>query len=51
MRVNESEGGSSWSSSTVWTLDHVVRTLMEYYDTTDSETKRLVPLKRVYWPA
>ena len=36
---------------TLWTLDHVVRTLMEYYDTTDSETKRLVPLKRVYWPA
>lgn len=35
----------------LWTLDHIVRTLMEYYDATDSETKRLVPLKRLYWPA
>ena len=36
---------------TLWTLDDVVRTLMEYYDNTDSETKRLVPLKRLYWLA
>lgn len=35
----------------LWTLDHVVRTLIENYDATDSETKRLVPLKRLYWPA
>ncbi|KGQ20772.1 Restriction endonuclease [Lysobacter dokdonensis DS-58] len=36
---------------TLWTLDNVVRTLIEHYDATDSETKRLVPLKRMYWPA
>lgn len=35
----------------LWTLDDVVRALMEHYDATDSETKRLVPLKRLYWPA
>ncbi|ATG75732.1 restriction endonuclease [Zobellella denitrificans] len=35
----------------LWTLDHVVRALIEHYDTTDAETKRLVPLKRLYWPA
>lgn len=35
----------------MWTLDHVVRTLIEHYDATDAETKRLVPLKRLYWPA
>ncbi|MDQ2188219.1 restriction endonuclease [Alcaligenaceae bacterium A4P071] len=35
----------------MWTLDHVVRALVEHYDATDSETKRIVPLKRLYWPA
>lgn len=35
----------------LWTLDHVVRALIEHYDATDAETKRLVPLKRLYWPA
>jgi restriction system protein len=35
----------------LWTLDHVVRALMEHYDATDTETKRIVPLKRLYWPA
>lgn len=35
----------------MWTLDHVVRALVEHYDTTDAETKRIVPLKRLYWPA
>ncbi|WP_282234869.1 restriction endonuclease [Salinicola endophyticus] len=35
----------------MWTLDHVVRALMEHYDSTDAETKRIVPLKRLYWPA
>lgn len=35
----------------LWTLDHVVRALMEHYDATDAETKRIVPLKRLYWPA
>jgi restriction system protein len=35
----------------LWTLDDIVRTLYEYYETTDTKTKRLVPLKRVYFPA
>lgn len=35
----------------MWTLDHVVRALIEHYDATDAETKRIVPLKRLYWPA
>lgn len=35
----------------MWTLDHVVRALIEHYDATDSETKRVMPLKRLYWPA
>lgn len=34
----------------MWTLDHVVRALIEHYDATDSETKRIMPLKRLYWP-
>lgn len=36
---------------TLWTLDSLVRTLVDNYDRTDAETKRMVPLKRVYWPA
>ncbi|WP_028081238.1 restriction endonuclease [Solimonas soli] len=36
---------------TLWTLDNVVRALIEHYDSTDAETKRIVPLKRIYWPA
>lgn len=35
----------------MWTLDHLVRALIEHYDATDAETKRIVPLKRLYWPA
>ncbi len=35
----------------LWTLDHLVRALIENYESTDAETKRLVPLKRLYWPA
>lgn len=35
----------------MWTLDHVVRALIEHYDATDAETKRIVPLKRLCWPA
>lgn len=35
----------------MWTLEHVVRALIEHYDRTHAETKRLVPLKRLYWPA
>ncbi len=36
---------------TLWTLDNLVRTLVDHYDQTDTETKRLVPLKRLYVPA
>lgn len=36
---------------TLWTMDTVVRALIEHYDNTDAETKRLVPLKRMYIPA
>ncbi|WP_454831686.1 restriction endonuclease [Pseudoxanthomonas wuyuanensis] len=36
---------------TLWTLDNLVRALVEHYDATDAETKRIVPLKRLYWPA
>lgn len=35
----------------MWTLDHLVRALIEHYDATDAETKRIVPLKRLYWLA
>lgn len=35
---------------TLWTLDDLVRTLIEYYDHVDIETKLLVPLKRAYLP-
>ena len=35
----------------LWTLDHVVRALLEQYHATDTQTARLVPLKRTYWPA
>ena len=33
---------------TLWTIDSLVRTLVDHYDSTDAETKRLVPLKRMY---
>jgi restriction system protein len=36
---------------TLWTLDNLVRALVEHYDNTDTETKRMVPLKRMYVPA
>lgn len=36
---------------TLWTLDSLVRTLVDNYEKTDAETKRMVPLKRLYWPA
>lgn len=36
---------------TLWTLDNLVRALVEHYDATDTETKRLLPLKRMYLPA
>lgn len=36
---------------TLWDIDTLVRTLIEHYEHTDSETKRLVPLKKIYIPA
>lgn len=36
---------------TLWTLENLVRALVDHYDQTDTETKRLVPLKRMYVPA
>lgn len=36
---------------TLWELDDIVRALVDYYETVDSETRQLVPLKRLYWPA
>lgn len=35
----------------LWTLDNLVRALIDHYDKADETTKRLVPLKRIYWPA
>lgn len=35
---------------TLWTLDNLVRALVEHYGQTDSETKRLIPLKMTYLP-
>ena len=29
---------------------YIVRALVDYYDKLDSETRQLVPLKRLYWP-
>lgn len=34
----------------LWTLDNLVRALLDHYDATDAETKRLVPLKKIYLP-
>lgn len=34
----------------LWTLDNVVRALVEHYDSIDIESRQLVPLKRLYWP-
>jgi restriction system protein len=36
---------------TLWDIDTLVRTLIENYEQTDSETKRLIPLKKIYIPA
>lgn len=32
-------------------IDDLVDALIEYYDKLDVETKQLLPLKRIYWPA
>lgn len=34
----------------LWTLDNVVRALVEHYEAIDIETRQLVPLKKIYWP-
>lgn len=36
---------------TLWDLDDLVRYLVENYEQLDSDTKQLVALKQVYWPA
>ena len=36
---------------TLWTLDDLVRALVENYEQVDIETKVLVPLKKTYLPA
>ena len=45
------EGDRAGIPVTLWELDDVVRYLIDYYDNVDNETRQLVPLKRVYWPA
>jgi len=32
-------------------IDELVELLGQYYDNVDSETKALIPLIRLYWPA
>jgi restriction system protein len=34
----------------LWELNDVVENLTAYYDQLDSDTRHLVPLRRVYWP-
>ena len=34
----------------LWDLGDLVRALIEHDEGLDNETKRLVPLRRVYWP-
>ncbi|MDV5579665.1 restriction endonuclease [Klebsiella pneumoniae] len=36
---------------TLWTLDDLVRALIENYEQVDIETKLLVPLKKTFLPA
>ena len=35
---------------TLLDLDELAKTLVENYETLDGETRRLVPLRRIYWP-
>ncbi len=32
-------------------LDDLVKTVLDYYERMDSDSRRLIPLKRLYWPA
>jgi len=36
---------------TLMDLDDLVKSLHEHYEQLDIETKRLVPLRKLYWPA
>lgn len=36
---------------TLLDLDDLAKTLVENYESLDGETRRLVPLRRIYWPA
>lgn len=36
---------------TLMDLDDLVRSLLEHYENMDAEMQRLVPLRKVYWPA
>jgi restriction system protein len=38
-------------ATALWDLSNLVRALIEHYEKMDNETKRLVALRRVYWPA
>jgi restriction system protein len=33
------------------TLDDLVDALLEHYENLDIESKQLLPLKKIYWPA
>lgn len=37
-------------ATALWDLSDLVRALIENYESLDSQTKRLIPLRRVYWP-
>jgi restriction system protein len=32
-------------------LDDLVKTVLDYYERMDADSRRLIPLKRLYWPA
>ena len=36
---------------TLMDLDDLVKALLEHYEQADSQTQRLVPLRKLYWPA
>jgi restriction system protein len=36
---------------TLMTLDDLVDALLEHYENLDIESKQLLPLKKIYWPA
>jgi len=36
---------------TLMDIEDLVEAMLEQYDKMDIETQRLVPLKRIYWPA